>query len=261
MFKTVVALILGVCFSGVSADVAPPAGKPNDAAAHKALVEGQLAVKAKDYQKAMRLLAAACDGGDAEGCFDYGVLYYSGQGVTIDKTRAAGLFVKACDGGVLGGCYNLGVQYNSGQGVPKNQARAVGFFGKACRDSYEPKCSNLGYVFNYDRRHRARVAALSAYTCLRSDKARGDDLGCLPLGIDGVAASARPTVVPLAEACANEDATACYNLGVLFNKGELVPTNKERAAEFLRKALASDPNHEDTIRLLELVEREQSQAK
>src|SRR5258707_3940541 len=42
----------------------------------------------------------ACNGGDAEGCFNLGLLYRRGMGVAKDERRAATLYEQACKGGL-----------------------------------------------------------------------------------------------------------------------------------------------------------------
>ena len=61
-------------------------------------------LNAGDYQQYKN----ACDGGNARGCFNLGLMYYKGRGVKQDDFKAKELYGKACDGGCAGGCYNLG---------------------------------------------------------------------------------------------------------------------------------------------------------
>ena len=51
----------------------------------------------------------ACTGGNAEGCFNLGLMYVKGQGVKQDYFKAKDLFGKACDGGVTNGCKNYAI--------------------------------------------------------------------------------------------------------------------------------------------------------
>ena len=50
-----------------------------------------------------------------------------GEGVKQDDTRAAALFRKACEGGDANGCSNLGVVYAEGTGVPPDDIQAAVF--------------------------------------------------------------------------------------------------------------------------------------
>jgi TPR repeat protein len=75
----------------------------------------------------------ACTGGAADGCYDLGVMYATGEGVGKDAARAAALYDQACTGGeALFGCHNLGSLYDHGEGVPKDSVLAKRYFGKAC---------------------------------------------------------------------------------------------------------------------------------
>jgi len=71
----------------------------------------------QDKVKAAQYYKKACDGGEARGCYNLGVMYYNGEGVSQDKVKAAQYYKKACDGGNARGCYNLGILYENGEGV------------------------------------------------------------------------------------------------------------------------------------------------
>jgi len=51
----------------------------------------------------------ACDRGNAQGCFNLGLMYTKGQGVKQDDFKAKELFGKACDGEVARGCTNYSI--------------------------------------------------------------------------------------------------------------------------------------------------------
>ena len=67
---------------------------------------GDEAYEKGDYQKAAQLYQKACDGGDAGGCYNLGVLYHNGQGVRQNFSTAKQYFGKACDLGLQLGCDN-----------------------------------------------------------------------------------------------------------------------------------------------------------
>ena len=95
----------------------------------KDLIElGKEAYDKSDYQKAAQLYQKACDGGDALGCHNLGLLYKNGQGVNQDYQKAAQLYQKACDGGNAVGCFSLGFLYQNGQSF----STAKQYYGKAC---------------------------------------------------------------------------------------------------------------------------------
>jgi hypothetical protein len=57
-----------------------------------------------DDRRAAELYTKSCDGGDAEACYELGVLYDEAKGVAFDPARSAELFRKACDGGFARAC-------------------------------------------------------------------------------------------------------------------------------------------------------------
>jgi TPR repeat protein len=67
-------------------------------------------------------------------------MYDKGEGVRQDNFKAAELFTKACDGGDAQGCFNLGAMYNNGEGVRQDKFEAVELFGKACDMRDESGC-------------------------------------------------------------------------------------------------------------------------
>lgn len=57
-----------------------------------------------DAGTASRLWKAACDGGDAGGCYNLGVIHQRGIGMEPDPQEAARLYRQGCDGGDAQGC-------------------------------------------------------------------------------------------------------------------------------------------------------------
>ena len=92
-------------------------------------------------------LRRSCDDGDAAACYNLGVLYYNGEGVTQDPARAATLVQQACDGGIVQGCYNAAQAFHAGLGVPPDLLRAAGLYEQACDGGIAQSCYNLGWLY------------------------------------------------------------------------------------------------------------------
>ncbi len=100
--------------------------------------------------KAFNLYTKACDGGDAIGCLELGVMYFNGEDIEQDYSKALEFYTKACDGGIAKGCSNLGLMYDKGQGMKRNDLiKAVELYGKACAGGYIKGCYNLGVMYHY----------------------------------------------------------------------------------------------------------------
>ena len=87
-------------------------------------------------------LTKACDGGNAGGCNNLGLMYDKGEGVKQDKFKAVELYKKACLGGIAGGCNDLGVKYEKGEGIRQDNSEALELYGKACDLKHELGCKN-----------------------------------------------------------------------------------------------------------------------
>ena len=110
------------------------------------LEDGLKAYNNNDYQSAVKLFTKACDGGDASGCYNLGIMYDNGQGVKQDYHQAAKLWTKACDGGHASGCYNLGSMYAKGEGVKQDKQKAKELYGKACDGGDQDGCKYYAFL-------------------------------------------------------------------------------------------------------------------
>ena len=63
----------------------------------------------KDMNTALKSYSKACSHGVAQGCSKLGIMYYYGDGVTIDKKKAKGLISEACNAGDTDACNNLNI--------------------------------------------------------------------------------------------------------------------------------------------------------
>lgn len=130
----------------------------------------------QNYSRAVAAFVRACDGGFAAGCFNLGVTYLNGIGVSQDDVRAVGFFRQACDGGDAKGCSNLGVLYEIDRGVSKNYIRAITFYRRACDGEDANACNGLGAMYGDGRgvpQNDARAAVLFRRAC-----DGGDATGC-----------------------------------------------------------------------------------
>ena len=73
-------------------------------------------------------------------------MYANGEGIRQDSFKAVELYQKACDGGNATGCVNLGVLYRKGEGVRKDDSKALNLFGKACDLKDELGCKNFAIL-------------------------------------------------------------------------------------------------------------------
>lgn len=123
-----------------------------------------------DYQ------ALQCDAGQAYECLGLGNTHAAGDGVPVDKARAAVAYGKACDLGLALGCNTLGLYYARGTGVGQDIARAARLFEQGCTPKAVDGCANLGAMYFNGTgvpKDLTRAAELHNQAC-----AGGDARGC-----------------------------------------------------------------------------------
>lgn len=89
---------------------------------------------AQDYTKAAHWFEQAAKQGIAEAQHNIGLAYDEGYGVEVDKVRAASWYEQAAAQGMLNSMQNLGLLYASGDGVPQSYGKAFPLFMKAAHE-------------------------------------------------------------------------------------------------------------------------------
>lgn len=102
---------------------------------------------APDAAKAARYAQQSCDGGDQQGCTNYGFYLTTGRGVPLDRARAAALFKRACDGNEPTGCNNFGYALDTGKVLPRDRKAAAAYYLKSCQGHATIGCANLATMF------------------------------------------------------------------------------------------------------------------
>lgn len=118
----------------------------------------------KDFAAALRLYAAACDRGGAEGCRGLGWMHDNGFGVAQDPRRAATFYGQACQGGDGAGCTNLGFLHEKGSGMAADMGEAVRLYRRGCALESAHGCHNLGVMYEAGLGvDRDRAEAIASY--------------------------------------------------------------------------------------------------
>ncbi len=75
-----------------------------------------------------------------------GELYFKGDGVKQNKSKAIDFYTKACDNEHYNSCNTLGIIYIKGDGVKQDKSKAKGLFAKACDGGSMSACQNYERV-------------------------------------------------------------------------------------------------------------------
>lgn len=193
----------------------------------------------KNESKEVVLLQKDCDSGDTWGCYNLGVMYKDGKGVTQNYRKAAELFQKSCSSRNVSGCARLFVMYYKGTGVPQNFEIAAGLLQKVCNGGYATGCNRLGLMYYKGEgvtQNYLKAAELYQKAC---DK--GYAMGCFNAGImyykgEGVLRGKLIAAKLFQKACDLGYAKGCFGLGEMYSKGEGVTQNKLIAAKLYQKA-------------------------
>ena len=102
-----------------------------------ALAQARMAVRARDFKKAVSIWRASARRGSARAQYRLGVAYRSGRGVEKDPAKAAFWFTKASKSGDQDAQFALGKLYLGGLGIERNQPRAMELLGLAARRGHQ----------------------------------------------------------------------------------------------------------------------------
>jgi TPR repeat protein len=90
----------------------------------------------QDEAAGLRASKEGCDKGDPVGCFNVALNHASRENYIL----AAAFFDRACEGGDAGGCYELGLLYDDAKGVPFDSDRAAALYRRACEGGFAKAC-------------------------------------------------------------------------------------------------------------------------
>ena len=91
-------------------------------------------------KKAVEKYNKECDAGNSKSCFELGLIYANGKGVTKNSEKAFKMYKKACDGENSSGCSNLAIMYVVGEGVAVDYDKALTISKKSCEMGDENSC-------------------------------------------------------------------------------------------------------------------------
>jgi len=196
-------------------------------------------------------------GGSNDACVNLASMYETGQGVALDKSRAAELFQRGCDQDLVEGCFGLAKLYAEGLDNGQGEGEVLRLLTKACDKQHSGACLQLGmkhYFGDQVSVDKKKSASLFKAACDRSF----GSTACNNLGVqramgEGGTVDKVEAARLYAGACdafelwAKADArarskldeegsaTSCYNLSLLYVGGEGGLAVDQTKAEALRE--------------------------
>jgi hypothetical protein len=107
-------------------------------AAHADYDKGMAAMRANNYDEALKEFQAAAERGDPRAMEALGFMHSNGRGVEKDMHMAVLYWKLAAMQGVARAQYMVGLAYGSGNGIAKDEGLAKEWLRKSARRDYEP---------------------------------------------------------------------------------------------------------------------------
>ncbi|KAI9334528.1 kinase-like domain-containing protein [Obelidium mucronatum] len=106
---------------------------------------------AQDYTKAVEWYSLAANEGNAAAQFNLGTMYRDGTGVVQDYSIAVELFTLAANQGDAAAQFALAVMYENGQGVAPDHAKAVEWYTLAANQGFTFAQTRLSFMYENGR--------------------------------------------------------------------------------------------------------------
>ncbi len=235
----------GAC---AAAGDAPCGGSPAAECTTRALGAWSEATDERAVSCVARMLAEACDLGDARACTYTGRLLIDGKGLARDVTRGVGLLDRACVAGEVLAC-RVAVRWladaDHARAVPEGvELRARLDQLLDCLTGARDPCTEAGLSYSRGRdgfpRDLARSAEAYARGCTLDQKVACNNLGDAYEYGDGVRRDLSRAAELYDRACRGGEPLGCANLGHLIENGEGVARDVPRARALYRDACAAN---------------------
>lgn len=135
-------------------------------------------VAAMDQENAIAWLQRAADLGDIDSIVILAAKYRNGDGVPVDKARAAELYRIAADKGDMEAQYDLAFMLDSAEGIPEDRAEAERYFILSADQGDTDACLCIGGIL-YERGEFDRAESYFLSAAMKEDVKAQYNLGLL----------------------------------------------------------------------------------
>ena len=192
-----------------------------------------LADKTSDVSKGKTLLENAGEQGYSKGYLELGRMYFDGELIHKDETKAADYYKKASELGNVNADFSLGKMYVFGNGVKQNFDEADKHFELYAECSWD--CFRIGEI--YEKADKSYEKAVKWYT-KAAEYDNPDTDALIALGrIEDTINYDYYEAVKWYQKAVNQNAKSAYEIGYLYDEGEKVPQDYSKAVEWYRKGV------------------------
>lgn len=182
-------------------------------------------------------LTRGCEQGRLYDCVEVGVLWENGDRGPQDYEQAVAFFTRACDGKEALGCHHLARLVETGNGVEQDTKKAVKLYTSACDIGYLGSCTHLARLF----RSEVALDLIRARYVLGKACTLGDGPSCYDLGLmwqrgEGGPKNLEHALGAFLPGCETQDARCCLQSAVMYRDGLGAKADRARAQELLDQA-------------------------
>ncbi len=193
----------------------------------------------QDYSKALVLFQKAATADYARSEANLGLIYNRGEGVPIDHAKAVYWLQRAANRGIPIAEWTIGTFYDSGNGLPHDGAQADAWYQKAADQGYADAQAKLGA--NYLSADGVQQDYTKAFSLLQKASDQGLPGAQYALGMMyengwGVAQDNDQALSFFKEAASQGDDAAQTELGYLYFAGQNVPQDYAQANKYFKEA-------------------------
>ena len=184
----------------------------------------------------------AAEKGDVLAQFKLGELYEKGQGLPQNYALAAQWYEKAAEKEHVMAQFNLGVLYEKGQGVPQNYSNAVQWYQKAAIQGNAAAQYNLGVMYEKGLGVPQNIVSSAQwYQDASANQSEGSQYtDAAYIHAQSVPQNFEAAIQWYQKAVNQGHAAAQYNLGIMYEKGLVVPKNSIVAYSLFNLSAAID---------------------
>ena len=196
---------------------------------------------ASDWDAALTTFAVVCED-EPRGCVELARLELADSRQSI-QTQAVERLRNACDLGNAEGCYSYGVLLAEGVLQAPNVEKATEILRKTCSDGHSKSCAQMGLI-TLGQASNQQDAVRSTEFYQRGCEL-GSTEGCfgwaqhLEQGI-GTNINLTQAAKLYERACSNYHAESCDKLGILYSEGRGVDSDMSKALELFEKGCAAE---------------------
>jgi TPR repeat protein len=197
-------------------------------------------VQAKDWiQEPLVVVQKAAEQGDAKAQHKLGGMYYRGEGVAQNYSKALTWYQKSAAQGNAAAQFILGTMFHFGRGVAQDYGQALAWYQKAAAQGNAAAQFILGFMYNQGEgvaQDYGQALAWYQKAAAQGDVDAQNKLGDMYVLGDGVTQSDSQAITWYQKAAAQGHVGAQYNLGVMYGQGQGVTRDYSQAFAWYKRA-------------------------